>query len=107
MSQPVRLRGEEPLPIMVGALFPFSACTSYDAVVRAFQLHLCVKQVAEFVGNVFAVTNNGCCFVDRSEFRKAIRCIVVADGVDWDIHACNDAFCVGKLIAGIAVTKQR
>ena len=23
MSQPVRLRGEEPLPIMVGALFPF------------------------------------------------------------------------------------
>ena len=53
---------------------------------RAFELHLCVKQVAELVGDILAVADDSCRFVDGSELRKTIRCVVVADGVNGDIH---------------------
>lgn len=71
---------------------------------RAFGLHLCVKQVAELVGDILAVTNDSCRFVDESELRKTIRCVVVADGVNGDIHTGNDVLRIGEAISGIVVT---
>lgn len=92
--------------------FPLPAARRVEAVFfwaaarinRAFELHLCIEQVAELIGNILAVSNNGCGFVDGSELRKTIRCIVVADGIDGNVYTCNDILCLRELITGIAVT---
>lgn len=71
---------------------------------RAFELHLCIEQIAELIGNILAVTDDSCRLVDGSELRKTIRCVVVADGVNGDIHTGNDVLRIGEVISGIVVT---
>ena len=66
--------------------------------------NLCIEQIAELIGNILAVSNNGCGFVDGREFREAVCCIVVADGINRDIHACDDVLRIRELITGIVVT---
>lgn len=56
-------------------LFPVARCSPRGGCLleqlrgqnRAFELHLCVKQVAELVGDILAVADNGSCFIDGSE----------------------------------------
>lgn len=66
--------------------------------------NLCIEQIAELIGNILAVSNNGCGFVDGSKLRETIRCIVVADGIDGNVHTCNDILCLRELVTSIAVT---
>ena len=66
--------------------------------------NLCIEQIAEFVGDILAVTDDSCRLVDGREFREAVCRVVVADGIDGNVHACNDILCLRELITGIAIT---
>lgn len=66
--------------------------------------NLCIEQIAELIGDILTVADDSCCLIDGSELRQTIRCIVVADGIDWNVHACNNVLCLRELITGIAVT---
>lgn len=96
-------------------MFPVARCSPRGGCIfeqlrgktRAFELHLCIEQVAEFVGDILAVTDDSCRLVDGREFREAVCRVVVADGINRDIHTGDDVLRVGELVPGIVVTVRQ
>ena len=103
---PFVLKDDSPGVFPVARCSPRGGCL-YEQLrgkTRAFELHLCIEQVAEFVGDILAVTDDSCRLVDGREFREAVCRVVVADGINGNVHTCNDILCLRELITGIAIT---
>lgn len=53
-------------------LFPVARCSPRGGCLfeqlrgqnRAFELHLCIEQIAELIGNILAVTDDSCRLID-------------------------------------------